>query len=238
MIEIKKAFFSKLDREEERRLTNGDLYSDAACQRVASIYGHCVFKWSGRDAFFLSSRMGTAKIEKRLEQIRKLITIISDLGVPIETYIEIQFDEQMPFLKTRGLKYVPFANLISERAVKRFKEHGSAGKEPYSALFLDVRKSVEDSANEMCNRLKALLKSDKLNEQLAIKEAEVMVRAGVITKVYIYVSPLANCGKSTYLDEIWIMVNKRLNDFEKKEALRTKANFLKTVCDKGITKYV
>ena len=238
MIEISKKFFSKIDREEESKHVEADLYSEQACKRVASIYSRFAEKWSGHDVYFLTSRMGRTKREKRIEQIKKLITIVSDLGVPVEVYIETQFDEQMPFLKTRGLTAVPFANLISVKAIKRFKD-SNAGKADFSsALFMDVRKIIEDSADKMCNRLRVLLELDSLDEQAAIKEAEVMVRSGVISNIYIFTSPLALCGKSQYLDEQWMVADKKLNKFEKKEAMRVRTEFLKKVGDKRIAKYV
>jgi len=238
MIEIKKKFFSKINREEESKHVEADLYGESSCKRVASIYSRFAEKWSGHNVYFLTPRMGEAKRGKRIEQIKKLITIVSDLGVPTEVYIETQFDEQMPFLKTRGLLAVPFANLISVKAIKRFKD-SKAGKADYSsALLVDVRKIIEDSSDEMCNRLRVLLRFDKLDEQAAIKEAEVMVRSGAIDKIYIFTSPLALNGKSQYLDEIWMEADKQLNEFEKKEAVRVKNEFLKTIEDVRIAKYV
>jgi len=238
MVEIKKRFFTKFNRDEESQLTKSDLYSDAACKRIASIYSNEVFKWSGHEGFFLSNRMAPAKREKRLEQTRKLITIISDLGVTAEVYIRIQFDQQMEFLKTRGLSAVPFANLISNNAIKRFKDCNDIEKDSYSALSIDVRKAVEDSAGEMCSRFKVLLRFDKLDEQSAINETEIMVRSGSISDIYIYTSPFTLCGKSQYLDEIWMVADKKLNEYEKKEAVRVKAEFKKTIDDERIVKYV
>lgn len=238
MIEIKKRFFTKLDREEEIKLTESDLYSDAACKRIAAIYSNEVFKWTGHGAFFLSERMAFVKREKRIEQIKKLILIISDLGVTADSYIAVQFDEQMEFLKTRGLRSVPFANLISEKAIKRFKNSNSSKKESQSLITINIRKAVEDSAGEICSRFNVLLKFDKLNEQAAINEVEVMVQSGAISDIYVFTSPFTLNGKSQYLDEVWMRADKKLNDFEKKEAVRAKAEFLKTIEDKRIVKYV
>lgn len=238
MIDINKKFFSKIDREEESKHVELDLYGEQACKRVASIYSRYASKWSGHDVYFLTPRMGEAKREKRIEQIKKLITIVSDLGVLPDIYIETQFDGQMPFLETRGLVAVPFANLISVKAIKRFKDSKAGKAHTSSALHIDVRKIIEDSSDEMCNRLRVLLRFDKLDEQAAIKEAEVMVRSGAIDKIYIHTSPLALCGKSQYLDEVWMEADKQLNDFEKKEAVRIKNEFLKTIEDVRIAKYV
>jgi len=203
MIEISKKFFSKIDREEESKHVEADLYSEQACKRVASIYSRFAEKWSGHDVYFLTSRMGRTKREKRIEQIKKLITIVSDLGVPTEVYIETQFDEQMSFLKTRGLTAVPFANLISVKAIKRFKDSRVGKAEISSVLHVDVRKLVEDSADEMCNRLSVLQRFDKLDEQAAVKEAEVMVRSGAIDKIYIFTSPLALCDFHITVGTLW-----------------------------------
>jgi len=237
MVEISKKFFSKIDREEESKHVEADLYSEQACKRVASIYSRFAEKWSGHDVYFLTPRMGQAKREKRIEQIKKLIMIVSDLGVPVDIYIETQFDELMPFLKTRGT-IVQFSNLISVKAIKRFKDSKAGKTDSSSALLIDVRKIIEDSADKMCNRLRVLLELDSLDEQAAVKEAEVMVRSGVISNIYIFTSPLALCGKSQYLDEQWMVADKKLNKFEKKEAVRVRAEFLKKVDDARIAKYV
>ena len=237
MVEIKKNFFTKLNRDEEIKLTKSDLYSDAACKRIAAIYSNEVFKWSGHGAFFLSERLAFAKRKKRIEQIKKLILIISDLGITADSYIAVQFDEQMEFLQIRGLRFVPFANLISEKAIKRYKESSSDKKESQSLITVDIRKAVEDSVGEICSRFNVLLKLDKLNEQAAINEVEVMVQSGAISDIYVFTSPFTLNGKSQYLDEVWMVVDKRLNDFEKKEATRAKAEFLKTIDDERIAKY-
>jgi len=239
MIEIKKRFFTKLDREEEIKLTESDLYSDAACKRIAAIFSNEVFKHSGHGAFFLSERMALVKREKRIRQIKKLILIISDLGVTADIYISVLFDELLPFLKEiRGLDHVPFANLISEKAIKRFKNSNSSKKKSQSLITINIRKAVEDSAGEICSRFNVLLKFDKLNEQAAINEVEVMVQSGAISDIYVFTSPFTLNGKSQYLDEVWMRADKKLNDFEKKEAVRAKAEFLKTIEDKRIVKYV
>jgi len=239
MIEIKKRFFTKFDRDEEIKLTNPDLYSEAACKRIAAIYGNEIFKWTGHGAFFLSERLALAKREKRIAQIKKLITIISDLGVTADVYISVLFDELLPFLKeVRGLDHVPFANLLSKNAIKRFKESSSSKKKSQSLITINIRKAVEDSAGEICSRFNVLLKFDKLNEQAAINEVEVMVQSGIISDIYIFTSPFTLNGKSQYLDEVWMRADKKLNGFEKKEAMRAKAEFLKKVDDERIAKYV
>jgi len=168
MRKINDSLFKKLDRDAEQKATISIIESEEACRQVAIIYSQYVFHWSKRQAFFLTPRMGTDKREKRLSQIRKLIHIAADLGVPVEIYIKAQFEQQMVWLKRKGLNYVPFANLISQRAVEEFKRYkeridkshsaATAKKEFYSTQALNVRQSVQDSIAKLYYRLVAVKK--------------------------------------------------------------------------------
>lgn len=248
MIEIGRGFFKKLDREEERKATIDRLESEEACRRVASLYGQYVHKWSGRDAFFLSNRLAEAKKQKRLGQIRQLIRIVADLGIPTEVYIKAQFEEQMPFLRTKRLKYVPFANLISQRAIERFKQYKkridssyseeTKREEFYSTETLKVRKAVQESVKEFYECLKEIKDKGTLTMNVALKELETMARARMVSNIYIFVSPIASFPSSTYLSELRSTVAQKLNDFEKKEAIRVRKEVLEELDDQEMSEYV
>jgi len=248
MTKFGRGFFKKLDSEEEYKATVAHLESEEACRRVASLYGQYVHKWSRRDAFFLSKRLTEAKKQKRLAQIRKLIRIVADLGIPMEVYIKAQFEEQMPFLRTRKLTYVPFANLISQRAIDRFKQYkkridSSYGTETrreefYSTDTLKIRKAVQESMKEFYECLKEIKDAGILSMNVALKELETMARARMVSNIYIFVSPIASFPSSTYLSELRSTVAQKLNDFEKKEAIRVRKEVLEELDDQEMSEYV
>jgi len=247
MGEIKKSFFKKLDRNAEQKATAPIIENEEACRQVAIVYSQYVNKWSGRQAFFLTPRMSTEKREKRLSQIRRLIRIVADLGVPVEIYIKAQFEQQMVWLKKKGLNYVPFANLISQRAVEEFERYKSridkshsadvAKKEFYSTQALNVRQSVHDSVTKFYYRLMAVKKiKGEMVVETALAELETMVRAGMITNIYLYVSPLANffTESSQYLNDKWTEVDKKLSSFDKKTAVKTRKEIIENFADEEV----
>lgn len=252
MVEIKKSLFEEIkDLEDKVTLLAIDRDSEKECHHIALIYSQYVHKYSGRGAFFITSKMSEEKKEKRFAQIRKLIQIAADLGVPEEVYIKAQFEQQMKWLEPRGLKYVPFANLISERAVREFEKYrerieGSysdktAKKEFYSTQALDIRKAVEDSATKLYNRLKCVkgLIGDKgFTDSLVLTELETMVRAGMISNIYLYVSAMASPSDSEYLSDKWLEADRKLSSFDKAAAAKIKKELLRNFDDKEIAKYV
>lgn len=250
MAEIGKGIFKHLIKEEERKALTSNIESEEACKRVASLYSRYVNKYSGRNSFFLTNRLSKPVREKRLEQIRKLIRIANDLGVPVEVYIKAQFEEQMVFLRTRGLRHVPFANLISDNAVRRFDKYkeridlsystDKARKEAfYSTDTLKVREAIQNSMEKFYARLERVKKSlGTLEIAIAIIELEVMAKANQLSNIYIYCSPLVEVGGSEYLSELWAEVDKKLNEFEKKEASLVRKEFLKNYKDEIIKQYV
>ena len=248
MVEIKKSFFEKIDGTRDTEVLV-ILDGEKECRYIALIYSQYVHKYSGRGAFFITSKMDEKKKEKRFAQLRKLIQIAADLGVPEEVYIKAQFEQQMKWLEPRGLKYVPFANLISERAVKEFEKYkeridGSysdktARKEFYSTQALDVRKAVCDSATKLYNRLlvvKEHLGDITIND--AQRELETMVRAGMISNIYLYVSVLASPSDSEYLTDRWKEADRKLSSFDKAAAAKIRREVARNFDDKGIAKYV
>lgn len=250
MIEVKKDFFKKLDRDEERKAFLADIESEEACRRVASLYSRYVFKWSRRQAYFLTPNMKKEKREKHLKQLKQFIRITLDLGVVHEVYMKAQFEEQMPFLQTRGLQYVPFANLISQKAIERFKKYkeridasystkDARKEEFYSVDTLRIRKAVVESIERFYDRLKRLKElTNKITIDVALKELEVMTRANMMSNIYIFVSPIALHPSTAYLEALYCEVTKKLSDYEKKEAKRVRKEALENFEDKGILKYV
>jgi hypothetical protein len=246
MVEIKKSLFKEIDKDNVIPVI---LDGEKECQHIALIYSQYVHKYSGRGAFFITSKMSEEKKEKRFAQLRKLIQIAADLGVPEEVYIKAQFEQQMKWLEPRGLKYVPFANLITERAVEEFEKYkeridGSysdrtAKKEFYSTQALDVRKAVEDSIAKLYYRLLAVKKyKGEVTIALAQTELETMAKAGMISNIYLYVSALASPSDSEYLTDKWKEADRKLSSFDKTAAAKIKKEVLGNFDDKEIAKWI
>lgn len=251
MVEIKKSLFEKIDKDARDNMASVVIDGEKECRYIALIYSQYVHKYSGRGAFFITSKMDEKKREKRFAQLRKLIQIAADLGVPEEVYIKAQFEQQMKWLEPRGLKYVPFANLITERAVGEFEKYKeridksysdkTARKEFYSTQALDIRKAVEDSIAKLYYRLKAVQKyKGEITTMLASTELEAMVKAGMISNIYLYVSALANPCYSKYLNDKWLEADKKLSSFDKQAATKIRQGVLKSFGDreKEIVKWI
>jgi len=249
MVEIKKSFFKKLDRDADHTATLPIIESERACQQVALIYSQYVHRQSGRRFFFLTSRMKKDKREKRLTQICKLIHIAADLGVPVEVYIKAQFEQQMVWLSKRGLDYVPFANLISAKAANWFADYkkridesfdtDAGRKEFYSTQELNIRHAIQESITKFYNRLervKAL--TGTLAIDTVLKEMETMIRAGMISNIYLIASPLVACGGSEYLSTMREKAEKVLSSFDKEAARKIRKEVMKSFEDKEILEYV
>ena len=249
MNEFAKGFFKRADRDDEQAITEV-LESEEACKRVAMVYGKYVFDWSGRKFFLLTNRMGSEIREKRLSQIRKLIRIAADIGVSPEIYIKAQFEQQMPWLKTKSLKYVPFANLISQKAITRFKEYkeridssyiekSEQRKEFYSTLSLQIRKAIQDSIKKFYERLERMKQpTGELDEAVVLSELEIMTRSGMLSNIYIYSMPIVDSCGSEYLIGLKSKVDKKLNEFEKKQILEVRRESLKEFEDEDLKRYV
>jgi len=249
MVEIKKSFFKKLDRNADRTITLPIIESERACQQVALIYSQYVHRQSGRQAFFLTPNMKKDKREKRLTQIRKLIHIVADLGVPVEVYIKAQFEQQMVWLSKRGLDYVPFANLISAKAANWFADYkkridesfdtDARKKKFYSTQELDIRHAIQESITKFYNRLervKAL--TGTLAIDTVLKEMETMIRAGMISNIYLTTLPPSACETSEYLSAMREKTDKILSSFDRKAADKIRKEVIKNFEDREILEYV
>lgn len=249
MVEIKKSIFEKIDEDARDNMASAVIDGEKECRYIALIYSQYVHKYSGRGAFFITSKMSEEKKEKRFAQLRKLIQIAADLGVPEEVYIKAQFEQQMKWLEPRGLKYVPFANLISERAVAEFEKYReridksysdeTARKEFYSTQALDVRKAVYDSAMKLYHRLVVVKEHQgEITINDAQTELETMVKAGMISNIYLYVSVLASPSDSEYLTDKWKEADRKLSSFDKQAATKIKKEVLGNFDDKEIAKWI
>jgi len=249
MVEIKKSFFRKLDREIEHTITLPIIESEKACQQVAFIYSQYVHKQSGRHAYLLTPRMNKKDREKRLAQIRKLIHIAADLGVSEEIYIKAQFEQQMIWLSKSGLNYVPFINLISQKAAKWFTDYkeridksydlDARKKEFYSTEMVNIRQAIQDSISKFYDRLKRVkFILEEITIDTALMEMEIMVRAGMISNIYLMVSPLVACEGSEFLSIMRDKAEKILSSFDKTAAVKIRKELMEKFDDKEILEYV
>jgi len=69
-------------------------------------------------------------------------------------------------------------------------------------------------------------------------ELETMVRAGMISNIYLYVSTLASPSDSEYLTEKWEEADRKLSSFDKSAASKIKKEVLANFDDKEIAKWI
>jgi len=250
MVEIKKSFFEETD--ETNPIIVDILEDEKACRRVAALYGDFVYHYAKRKFFFYSSRLKQKLKDKRQEQLKRFIRITAKLGVSHDVYMKIQFEQMLPFLRKRGLNYVPFANLISQNAVNRFNEgikrvkesHDSetGRKEIYSTKFLDIEESIKNSIKICSDRFAKILEFQDFTRLLSIeqvlKELEMLVRAGIVSNIYVYSLFTDNRTCSEFLKNICSDTEKKLNSYEKDMVKKLRKEALKEVNDERILKYV
>jgi len=255
MAEISDKLFKHLDREKERELMKSDFNAEnieRALIRIAAIYSDYVFLYSKQQISFLTKRMNAKTRDKKLAQLKKLLNIAMDLGVSPEIYIKAQFEQQMGWLRKKGFTYVPFANLIADKAIERFKEYEARinssysskearRKEFYSTQTLDIEKSVADSMVKLYDRLVLIDSSvGELSKQIVVTELVVMAKAAQVSNIYVYCSPLSGVGMHDYLDKIFDEMSEKLNDFEKEMIGHTRSKVLESAkfSDEEIKKYI
>jgi len=204
MIEIKKELFKRFDEEDEKKIVS-ILEDEKTCKQVAMIYSRYVYTYSGKKIWLLTSRMKESTKQRQLEKIRKLIRIAAKLGVSEEMYIRAQFEQQMVWLRKRGLNYVPFVNLISDKAVKWFEQYCERIRKSYGIQEADRRlqsipsprvyDAISDSIEKFYKRLEVLQKTVEITDEKAIEELECLYFAGMINGLYLLVCPLAQQSK-------------------------------------------
>lgn len=182
------------------------VYSDLCVQHGAGIYK--LLPWKDHN---------TAARKKRIAEIKKLIRISVELGVPFTKYMRAQFEQQLPFLTRAGLNYVPLRNMISkhgrlsygyyEERIARTYTRSEDKEQYFTADQLNIRKSLEESMAALASRLQYVA---NLTELEVVEELDALARRGRVSNLYVFSHRLS--GGTRYLKEVSDAVAKKLLD--------------------------
>lgn len=210
---------------------------------VAFLYSQMVHRASGNRINFLPRDKQSKKYIGKVAQIRRLIEICVELGTTFEKYMQVQFQELTPWLKkTRGMLYPPFNMLISDGAVKRYKEWETKNLDRYVsskerqkatvATQLNYKKSLETSAEKFYQRLK-LVGTDSV-----LAELTMYARLGKLTALYIFSHPLVDGNSNPFLEEQKKAVGKLLRPEEKELVYKLRKELDEKYEKEGMKGYV
>lgn len=240
---ITSKIFESSDLETKKTL----LHNTQVYHQIGELYEKFVFEFSNKRIWFLTNRMKDDTLRKKYKQCGQLVDIALELNVPFDVYIKVQFEILTPFLKKQNL-HPQFVHLISPRAVERFKSHIPKLKERFTGTswmdrytkgsFVDVRKSVVDSAERFYERLKIVKCSsgDSFNVFIVLKEFERMARAGILSNVYVWSSPL-QCDIE-FIKTLQEKTAAKMTDNQKFLAKKARTGFVFGSGDKELIKYV
>jgi len=246
MRRITSKLFESSDLETKKEL----MHTTQVYHQVAELYEKFVLEFSGKQFWFLAPRMKDDTLRKRHKQCEQLVDIALDLNVPFDVYMKVQFEILVPFFKEVSPRspYPQFYHLISEKAVERFKEHSTKLKERYTGTkwmdeylrtsFVDIGKSILNSAQRLYERLQLVKdQTGTLGLSQVMEEFEMLARAGQLSNVYVWSSPL-ECD-TEFIAKLRQETDAKMTDSQKflakKARSRLTTEFLE---DKEITKYV
>jgi len=245
MVRITSKLFESSDLETKKEL----LHTTQVYHQVAELYEKFVLEFSGKQFWFLTPRMKDDTLRKRYKQCEKLVDIALELNAPFDVYLKVQFEILVPFFKKVNPKapYPQFYHLISEKAVERFKEHSAKLKERFTGTkwmdeylrtsFVDIGKSVFNSASRLYFRLKQVRDEVGSIELVqVVKEFEMMARAGVLSNVYVWSSPL-ECD-AEFIVKLRQETDAKMTDSQKFLAKKARNTLTAEFEDKEIAKYV
>ena len=241
-MKITSNLFKLSDLETKKEL----LHNTQVYRQVAELYEKFVLEFSNKHVWFLTHRMKDDTLREKYKQCEKFVDIAVELNVPFDVYMKVQFEILTPFLKRQKL-YPRFVHLISPKAIERFKSHVPKLKERYTGTkwmdeylrtsSVDIEKSIMRSAQVFYKRLKSL-QGISINTFKAVEELEMLARAGVVTNVYIYNSPIVKEGQSEYLAELQKKTEATMTDSQKFLAKRTRSKLSSEFEDKDLAEYV
>lgn len=226
------------------------LHTTHTYRQVADLYNKFVLEFTEQQVCFLTHWMKDATLHKKYDMIEKFVDIAIDLNVPFEVYMKVQFEILVPFFKRVDPKmlYPRFWHLTSDKAIERFKDKAVQLKERFTGTdwmdeyirgsFVDVGKSILNSARRFYEHLKrAKDRGSVLELAQVVKEFEMMARAGQLSNVYVWSSPL-ECN-TEFITNLRQETEKKLTESQqflaKKARSKLTTEFLE---DKEIAKYV
>ena len=196
-------------------------------ESVALIYTDIVFEVIRKRLYFLHGDKNSQQYKNKIEQIKKVLKICTELNIDIEKYMQVQFEIMLPWIKKNtnfSKKYLPFHMLASKKAKERFQkweDHHNKKyksdierKEAFKANYIRYKDSIFLSAETVYRTINKI-PSEDFPLQNPLKDIEMLVRLGEITKLYIYSHPKILANNLTYLGKIKKQMEQILSDFEK-----------------------
>lgn len=213
------------EAEEQKRLVD-ELCTEETYYFIARVYSEICAQFGRANYRLLPwKNKDTTAYKKRIAEIKKLIEITVEIGVPFAVYIRAQFEQQLPFLKRFGLKNVPLRNMISERGKTSYQYYKRKIDAKYvlrqdkaqyfNATQLDVRRSLEESMTTFAERLPLL---PQLTDGEAIEELDALARLGRVSNLYVFTSRFGRA--TTFLSDMTKAVSKKLLDRHTLEMVR------------------
>ena len=245
-MKITSKLFSSSDLEAKKE----SLHTTQVYKQIAELYEKFVLEFGGKRIWFLTNRMKDDTLREKYKQCEKFVDIAVELNVPFDVYMKVQFEILTPFFKQTTMRspYPRFYHLLSPKAVERFREHVPKLKERYTGTqwmdkytkssFIDIRKSVMLSAHKFYDRLKRVKESagDSFNIVLVLREFEMLARAGQLSNIYVWSSPL-QCERE-FITILREKINEKITDHQKGIVMNTRKFFNTEFEDKDLVKYV
>lgn len=245
-MEIKRGLLKKVNND---KLETEELYSESTFRHIGILYEEAVQRHCKRKVWFISPQLGEDKKEKRFEQIRKFVDLCLEIGLPFDVAMDNQVRVLVKFIREKGMsmKYPPFAMLVSENAKKRLgwirdgiarRYTGQARtKEFFQPQTLDLEKSLRESIQKIYDRFRTIKATvGRLEKPVAVFELERLARSRMVTKVYIYSSPLNT--ESEFLTTILKEAEGKLSGKQKDSIIEIKTKLVDEYQDEEVLKYV
>ena len=213
------------EAEEQKRLVD-ELCTEETYYFIARVYGELCAQYGYPNYRLIPwSNHTSPAYKKRINEIRKLIEVTVELGVPFLVYMRAQFEQQLPFLKRYGLEYVPLRRMTSERGRTSFQHWQRKIDAKYvlrqdkaqyfNATQLNVRRSLEESMTMLAERLPHLL---AITDVEVIAELDALARLGRVSNIYVFTSRFG--GATPFLAGLTRAVSKKLLDRNTLETIR------------------
>lgn len=185
------------------------------------------------------------KAKSHHQMIDRYIQICFDFRTTFDVYMKAQFEMVSEYFKSKGYKYLPFPSMISENGIDRFKKYEQRilnrhdriwekQKAFYERQQLKITQAVLRSIDVYLDRLK---KYDKIDNETALKEFEMLVRQGKISPLYVAIHPLF-ADRTGFLKTTVKNANKMLNAHQKKSLVNIRKMIDKKFGNKGVYLYV
>ena len=197
----------------------GSLTQEAFITQVRTLYIEFTKKYFKIITRFMSNKNNKQKYDKQRNMLLKFIEICESADVSFEMYMFAQFEQLAKFFKSKGMHFIPFNALVSDKAVQRFykwKRTTSAKYEKEEERKNALRdfgapqwkQSMFDSAKALLKRLVVLT---NISDEIVIKEIEMLHRLGALRDIYVYSHGLVAEKGSPYLLKVCEKIQESLD---------------------------